>query len=109
MQNRIENPFGAQRGGQTQSKFHASDSAQNQLRIAPESKAESLTVTAPNVRSLAEAAVPRPALLPCLHCTTPLPSLETIMYVKRIFHCVWAPREPGSQRAFVVAFHTPWE
>ena len=47
MQNRIENPFGAQRGGQTRSKFHASDSAQNQLRIAPESKAESLTVTAP--------------------------------------------------------------
>ena len=62
-----------------------------------------------NVRSLAEAAVPRPALLPCLHCTTPLPSLETIMYVKRIFHCVWTPREPGSQRAFVVAIHTPWE
>ena len=47
MQNRIENPFGAQRGGQTRSEFHASDSAQNQLRIAPESKAESLTVTAP--------------------------------------------------------------
>ena len=41
-----------------------------------------------NVRSLAEAAVSRPALLPCLHCATPLPSLETIMYVKRIFHCV---------------------
>ena len=48
MQNRIENPFGAQRGGQTRSKFHASDSAQNQLRIASELKAESLTVTASN-------------------------------------------------------------
>ena len=47
MQNHIENPFGAQRGGQTQSRFHASDSAQNQPRIVAESKAESLSVTAP--------------------------------------------------------------
>ena len=53
MQNRIENPFGAQRGGRTQSKFHASSSARNQPRIAPESKAESLTVTAPNTGAIA--------------------------------------------------------
>ena len=51
MQYRIENPFGAQRGGQAQSRFDASDSAQNQLKIAPESKAESLTVTAPIVHT----------------------------------------------------------
>ena len=49
MQNRIENPFRAQRGGQTRSEFYASDSVQNQPRITPESKAESLTVTAPNI------------------------------------------------------------
>ena len=35
------------RGGQTQSRIHASDSAQNQPRIVAESKAESLSVTAP--------------------------------------------------------------
>ena len=58
MQNRIEKLFGAQRDGQTHSRFHASDSAQNRPRIAPESKAESLTVTAPIV----------PSVVSCLGC-----------------------------------------
>ena len=48
MQNCIENPLGPKRGGETQSRIHASDSAQNQPRIVAELKVESSTLTSPN-------------------------------------------------------------